>query len=117
MSLMKTILPGQPGSIRYKNKYGEKLVCVRYKYDEDRNQRQITVELIESENKWEKNLKRIPPNKILPIEVEYHENELRRKVKSLGGKWNSKIKCWELQYKQITALKLKERILQKRRLN
>ncbi len=37
--------------------------------------------------------------------------EPRRKVKSLGGKWNSKIKCWELQYKQITALKLKERIL------
>ncbi len=39
--------------------------------------------------------------------------ELRSKMKSLGGKWNGKIKCWELQYKQIKALNLKREFCKK----
>lgn len=39
--------PGQNGTKRLVQKYGDRLVCVRYRYDEVSGQRHKTVELIE----------------------------------------------------------------------
>ena len=43
MKTNKKLLPGQPGTKKLLEKYGEKLVCVRYKYDEKRLKRIKTV--------------------------------------------------------------------------
>jgi hypothetical protein len=41
-----TLPPEQDGAKRLRNRYGERLVCVRYRYDETMKQRWKTVELI-----------------------------------------------------------------------
>jgi len=55
MRANKKLLPGQPGTKKLLEKYGEKLVCVRYRYDNLRHKRIKTVELIEEEISWYKN--------------------------------------------------------------
>lgn len=42
----KTLQPGQPGTTRWQNAYGDHLVCVRYREDLQANARYVTVELV-----------------------------------------------------------------------
>ena len=47
-----TLHPGQDGAKRMQAQYGDRLVCVRYRYDERRQKRFKTVELIVEESDW-----------------------------------------------------------------
>ena len=47
-----TLRPGQKGTKHLMEKYGERLICVRYRYDETTHKRYTTVELIEAEATW-----------------------------------------------------------------
>lgn len=44
--------PGQPGTRAYAEQYGDRLVCVRYRYDEAARRRYKTVEIIVEEAEW-----------------------------------------------------------------
>ena len=39
--------PGQRGTKKLVTKYGERLICVRYRYDDEKKKRYKTVELVE----------------------------------------------------------------------
>lgn len=45
--------PGQHGTKRHVEQYGDRLVCVRYRYDEAGRRRFTTVEIIVDEAPWE----------------------------------------------------------------
>ncbi len=111
MITQKTLLPGQPGSKKWVEKYGRRLVCVRYKYDAQTREKMITVELVEQKKKWRKNKKRIPGNKIVFLRVNYGEVDLGIKIRSFGGQWDRKKKVWKLAYKAVKALRLENRII------
>ena len=91
----RTILPGLPGTKKYHKKYGDKLVCVRYKYDLNKKEKLKTIEIIVDRQEWKPKSSKIPPNKIINLKIKYGEIDLARKVKSLGGNWNPKRKVWE----------------------
>jgi hypothetical protein len=46
MDVIRTIKPGRPGSIRFYQGWGEKLVAVRYRRDTEKNKIYTTLELI-----------------------------------------------------------------------
>ena len=117
MKANKKLLPGQPGTKKLLDKYGEKLVCVRYRYDDVRHKRVKTVELIEEEVTWHKNTTKIPRNKIVEIRINWGEVHLYKAVKSLGGRWNDTKKLWELPYGDVLDLGLKGRIVYDRKKN
>ena len=50
MKSTKHLKPGQKGTKRLTEKYGDSLLCVRYRYDEKRGVRLKTVEIIVEEN-------------------------------------------------------------------
>ncbi len=64
MKTLRTLLPGQSGTKKLLNKYGEDLVCIRYRYDEVQNVKTKTVELIIEKAPWYKDSKRIPKIKL-----------------------------------------------------
>lgn len=76
--------PGQKGAKKFLERYGEQLVCVRYRYDDQRRKRFTTIEILIEESAWS------PPEKpeIVGLRVEFRETELQRRVKQAGGKWN-----------------------------
>lgn len=47
-----TLAPGANGTKKLMERYGTRLVCVRYRYDDERRRRIKTVELIEEESPW-----------------------------------------------------------------
>lgn len=112
MRTRKTLFPGQPGTKKLVQQYGDKLVCVRYRYDAIRKERVKTVEVIVERNVWEPDGQRIPPNKRISIRVKLGEKDLGIRVKAAGGRWNRKKQVWELAYKEVVAMKLTDRIVQ-----
>ena len=52
MEIKATMKPGQNGTKRYMEKYGDRLLCVRYRYDKPKGRRFTTVELIEEDARW-----------------------------------------------------------------
>ena len=92
-------------------KFGKDLVCVRYRYDEERKKKIKTAEIIVDEKEWKRDYKRIPANKIMFVRVVYGEIETARLIKSAGGRWNRKEKLWELPYREVKSLGLEDRLV------
>ncbi len=108
---VKKVLPGQPGTKKLMKKYGEQLVCLRYKYDSKRGHKLKTVELVIEEMPWHKSPRKIPANKNVFLTVAYGEIHLGRLVRHAGGKWQKDKTLWELPYGEAAALGLEERIV------
>lgn len=112
METRLSLTPGQNGTKNLVRQYGDRLVCVRYRYDAQRGKRYKTVELIVEETDWQ------PRNRpsvrhaddMVGIRIGYGEAELREKVKQAGGIWRPKQRLWELRYDQVRALGLTARI-------
>ena len=110
MKTRKILKPGQPGTKKWMEKYGDRLFCVRYRYNEASHQKITTIELIVEKNHWKSNSKFIPRNKIMSLQVDYSERHMRRLIKEAGGRWNQQKKVWELPYGIVLDLGLKDRI-------
>jgi hypothetical protein len=101
--------PGQRGTKQLVAQYGDKLVCVRYRYDAQRRKRYKTVEVIVSEADW---LPPLPtPDAVVAIRVAWGEADIGRAIKAAGGRWNRVRQVWELRYAQVVRLKLVDRIV------
>ena len=111
---MRTLLhlkPGQKGTRELLAQYGDRLVCVPYRYDAQRKKRFKTVELIVAEREWEPPPSRLAADTVVGVRVGFAEVEMRAQVKQAGGKWNPSRKVWELRYDRLVALKLEARIV------
>lgn len=110
---MKTRLilkPGHRGTKRLTEKYGDALVCVRFRYDAVTRQRLKTVELIIERTDWEPPPEKLSVDTIVALRIEGYETELRKKVKSAAGKWNSEKRLWFVRYGDIAGTELEKHI-------
>jgi hypothetical protein len=106
-----TLQPNQDGAKQLRDQYGERLVCVRYRYDETKKRRWKTVELIVEESAWDPPAPKWQEDTRVAIQVAAQERGVRQQVKAAGGKWNSRGVVWELPYGQVIALGLTDRIV------
>ena len=90
-----TLHPDQRGAKQLLAQYGNRLVCVRYRYDEQHKKRFKTVELIVEESQWEPDPSQRSAASLVHVRVAASEVEVRRQVKSAGGKWNPQRGVWE----------------------
>jgi hypothetical protein len=113
MEVIKKLPPGSHGTKRYTERFGERLVCVRYRYDPRRQRRLTTVELIVDEGPLIPQAEAaIPhPNRHDFLHVAYTEATLRRKVKDAGGKWLPDKRLWKLPYHAVRSLGLQSRVV------
>lgn len=111
MIIQRKLAAGKPGTKKLLQKYGDKLLCVRYRYDTERKEKMKTVEIIVEKDPWDGNEGKIPGNKIMHIRVGYGELGTRNIVKAAGGRWNRERRVWELPYQQVQALGLENRII------
>ena len=110
---MKTQLilkPGQKGTKGLTEKYGDALVCVRFRYDAELRQRLKTVELGVERRDWTPPPSRYAADALVPLHIEGYEKELRAKVKATGGRWNPEKQLWFVQYGKIVGTQLEKHI-------
>ena len=103
--------PGQKGTKQLLAQYGDRLLCVRYRYDAQRKKRFKTVELVVAERDWQPPRPRLPQDRIVALQVAFADVAVRKLVKQSGGKWNPDRKVWHLRYDRVVALGLDSRIV------
>jgi len=106
----RKISPGQRGTKKLHEQYGDRLFCVRYRYDRQRRKRYETIELIVEEAAWTPPPVPFAAKATVGVRVALAEVELQRRVKQAGGKWNPARRLWELRYDQVIKLGIKGRI-------
>lgn len=107
-----TLQPGRPGTKKLLAEYGSKLVCVRYRYDDERQTRCKTIELVIDEIPWPPpRPANFAPSDLVSVRLNYSEETLRTAIKHRGGHWNWQTKSWTLTYAAALALRLTDRIL------
>ncbi len=103
--------PGQKGTKALVEKYGDALVCVRYRYDESGRTRIKTVELIVEKKELPLSRRKVADDAIVPLQISYGECELGKMAKSLGGKWDHDVRLWYIPYGAIKGTELEKHIL------
>ena len=114
--------PGDPGTQKLLARYGERLVCIRYRYDMAKRKRYKTVELIVTEEDWQ------PPEphpdedgatspaprryaaRRLGIRIGFDEAELRQRIKAAGGLWDPAQRLWFVPEEEVRRLGLVQRV-------
>ena len=112
MRTSTTVQPGHRGAKKFLAHYGDRLVCVRYRSDEQRRKRFKTVELIVEEWPWTPPPLRRTADSVVLVKVGFAERELRPHAKEAGGVWHPAKQAWELRYARALALGLRARILE-----
>ena len=105
MQTRLTLKPGQKGTKALQAEYGDRLVCVRYKYDASRRKRYKTVELVVEARDW------MPNGSKVWVKVAWGEAAIGRAIRNAGGVWNQDKKLWKLTFKEAVALGLADRVV------
>ncbi len=93
--------PGQKGTKQLLAQYGDRLICVRYRYDAQRKKRFKTVELLVAERDWQPRAPRFAPHQTVELRVAFAEVAVRNRVKQAGGTWNPERRVWQLRYDRV----------------
>jgi hypothetical protein len=96
--------PGQKGTKKLVEQYGERLVCVRYRYDYQQKKRFKTIELVIDEDHW------VPPprhpddtrpktkqsfsTRLVGVQIGWDEKDLQERIREIGGRWSRQDKLW-----------------------
>ena len=110
---MKTRLilkPGQRGTKSLAAKYGDDLVCVRFKYDAKLRQRLKTVELIVERTAWTPPPPRYDAETLVPLRINVDDLSARSQAKAAGGRWNPEKQRWFVKYGKIAGTPLEKHI-------
>jgi hypothetical protein len=88
--------PGQRGTKNLVEKYGEALLCVRFRYDAELRQRLKTVEL--------------RSDTFVPLRIEAADIPMRLQAKAAGGRWNPGKRLWFVKYGKIAGTPLEKHL-------
>jgi hypothetical protein len=117
METRVTLQPGDKGTKRLVEKFGDQLLCVRYRYDPEERVRYKTVELVIETVPWRPGEHprddRAPgrPPVLVGVRVRFEDAELRQRVKAAGGRWSPERRLWVLPLSVARRLKLSNRLV------
>jgi hypothetical protein len=110
---MKTRLilkPGQRGTKSLVEKYGDALLCVRFRYDATLRQRLKTIELIVERKEWSPPSPQYTADTLVPLRIEATDMRARTLAKAAGGRWNPERHLWFVKYGKIAGTPLEKHI-------
>jgi hypothetical protein len=101
--------PGQPGTKGLTAKYGDSLLCVRFRYDGESRQRLKTVELVVERTPWTP-ARRYADDTLVPLRIDVADMSMRQQVKAAGGRWNPEKRLWFAKYGKVVGTRLEKYI-------
>jgi len=109
LPVTKKMAPGQPGTKRWAVQYGDKLLCVRYRQDPQRDERIVTVEL--EVDRAPLRARRLESDEVA-VPIDWQETALRIQAREEGARWDSRQRVWRMSRAQARLLRLVDRIIE-----
>ena len=107
-SIVKKLNPDQKGALRLAERFGDRLVCVRYRTDSESGRRFTTAEIV-----IEERASIAPAPRHSLVRVGWKKTELRRAIKEMGGVWLHDRKLWQVPRNAVKKLRIQDRVVQK----
>ena len=107
LRVVKTLRPLQSGTLKLVQRYGEALICVRYRESHDRTTRYTTIELVVETGPAKS---RGRDSEMVDIRIEWRETTLRARAKALGAKLDKHTALWRMPYRAARILGLTDRV-------
>jgi hypothetical protein len=111
MTTRLKLKPGQRGTKKFVEMYGDALVCVRYRYDEGTCTRVKTVEIVVETKAWTPPPSKYAADEIVPVRITIAETSLKKLARASGGRWDPEEKLWFIQYGKIQGTPLAKHII------
>jgi hypothetical protein len=108
MKIRAILKPGQNGTKEYVKKYGDALICVRYRYDAQSRKQYKTVEIVVSESDWNPPPPKYPDSTIVSLKIGVKETAAQDQIRAVGGRWDREKKLWFIPYGCIVGTKLEK---------
>ena len=105
--VVKRLRSSQHGAIKWARRYGDALVCVRYRHDAQGHRRYTTVELVVDEAPIER---RARLDDTVGVRIAYGEEQLRQRARLNGARWERELSLWTMSRRIAKKLGLLSRI-------
>jgi hypothetical protein len=106
--VVKRLAPHEPGTLKFTRRYGDALLCVRYRHDASGTHRYTTVELIVDDAPI---IPRGQPDDTVGVRIDPDQSALRSRVYARGATWDRESGLWLMPRKLARALRLGHRIV------
>lgn len=116
--MIRTIRPGKPGSTRFKQHWGDRLVAVRYRKDSEAGKLFTTIEIIVDERELPPEGVTFPQhrairrNTVVAVPISYDEYDLRMQAKQYGARWSRQQRVWLMRYDTAVVMGLQHRVVE-----
>ena len=108
--ITKRLAPDQPGAKKLAQRFGDELVCVRYRQDPAAGHRYTTVEIVVDDGPI-LNDRRLPP--VVYLRIAAGELALQRSVRQEGAEWDRQRRAWRISKEAMLRLQLQHRVVRK----
>jgi hypothetical protein len=103
-AMIRKLKPGQAGTKKLTQQYGDRLVCVRYRYDAHTRKCRKTVELIVEESDWPSPVPDFADDEIVWLRTGFVDRTQQQRLGAAGAKWDGKRCVWLIKYRAAVAL-------------
>ena len=117
MKTRLTLKPGQDGTKQELQRYGDALICIRFRYDMKSGKRLKTVELIVEATDWTPPPSQYVSDDIVTLRISASDMRLRAMIKAASGRWNPELRLWFVKYSTIAGGPLENHIYVDRSIN
>jgi hypothetical protein len=107
--VVKRLSATQAGALKLARRYGDALVCVRYRHDAQGRHRYTTVELVVDEAPVQS---RARLDEIVMVHLAFDDTRRRQLVIAHGATWDINLRLWRMPRSTAKKLRLISRILE-----
>ena len=107
--IVKRLSATQPGALKLARRYGDALVCVRYRHDSDHRHRYTTVELVVDEAPVQN---RAHLDEIVMVHLAFDDTRRRQLALAEGARWHARRGLWSMPRRVAKKLRLSARIVE-----
>jgi hypothetical protein len=102
--MLRKMKAGQPGTKQFVEQYGERLLCVRYRYDAQTRKRIKTIEIVVAETDWLPPQERFAAHEMVWLRIGFVDRAQQQQLRAAGGKWDSRRCVWSIRYDAAVKL-------------
>ena len=116
MEVIRTIKPGMPGTRQFQKHWGDNLVAVRYR--RNNNTLYTTIEIVVDEREQShpdislNAVHAFKRRQLVALPIAFEEGVLRATAKRSGAKWSAQRKVWVMPYRTAVALGVQNRVIE-----